>query len=158
MVNHIKEKLEEFKAHVPLINAVCNAGLRDRHWAAMSDLVGFELKRDEFTSLQRLLERHVGDYVKQLTELSDTASREWSFERTLDKMLTDWEGLQFEVAAWKATGTFVLKGGPVDEAQARGGAPPSALRLPRRGAPPFCTRPCGALAAGCRLSAAVVAP
>ena len=117
VAKHLKERLEDFSQHVPLIGAICNAGLRDRHWAAMTDIVGFELKRDDFTTLQRLLDRRVGDYVKALAEISDTASREWSFEKTLDKMVTDWEGLKFEVAPWKATGTYVLKGGPVDEAQ-----------------------------------------
>ena len=29
----------------------------------------------------------------------------------------EWEELELEVAAWKASGTFILKGGPVDEAQ-----------------------------------------
>ena len=113
----MKERIEDFRQHLPLIAAICNAGLRDRHWAAMSDLVGFELKRDEFTSLQRLLDKRVGEHVKALGELSDTASREWSFERTLDKMVADWEPLRFELAPWKSTGTYVLKGGPVDEAQ-----------------------------------------
>ena len=32
-------------------------------------------------------------------------------------MITDWEGLAFELGPWKETGTFILKGGPVDEAQ-----------------------------------------
>lgn len=45
------------------------------------------------------------------------ASREWSIEKALDKMMTDWEGLTFELGPWKETGTFILKGGPVDEAQ-----------------------------------------
>jgi hypothetical protein len=29
----------------------------------------------------------------------------------------DWEGLVFELGPWKETGTFILKGGPVEEAQ-----------------------------------------
>lgn len=40
----------------------------------------------------------------QITELSDTASREWSIEKALDKMMTDWEGLAFELGPWKETG------------------------------------------------------
>lgn len=31
----------------PLIAAVCNPGLRERHWAALAGLVGHEVKRDE---------------------------------------------------------------------------------------------------------------
>jgi hypothetical protein len=30
--------------------------------------------------------------------------REWSIEKALDKMMTDWEGLTFELGPWKETG------------------------------------------------------
>lgn len=39
------------------------------------------------------------------------ASREFSIEKALDKMEADWEGLAFELGSWKATGTYILKGG-----------------------------------------------
>ena len=35
----IKGKLEKFKINMPLINALCNPGIKDRHWAMMSDKV-----------------------------------------------------------------------------------------------------------------------
>ena len=115
------EKLEAFKEYLPLIAAVCNPGLRDRHWAAMSDIigiVGWELKKDDHTSLQRLIEKGVHEHTAKLAETSDFASREWSFEKTLDKMIVDWDGVLFKLKPWKDTGTFILEGGPVDEAQA----------------------------------------
>ena len=89
------DKIEDFKTYTPLINAVCNPGLRDRHWTQMTDVigvVGFELKKDDHTSLQRLLDKGVLEHLDKLTECSDLASREWSFEKTLDKMLVDWKG------------------------------------------------------------------
>ena len=116
-----QEKLESFKTHLPLIGAVCNPGLRDRHWEAMTEVIGiagFTLQKDEYTSLQRLIDKNVPQHLAKLIEISDFASREWSFEKTLDKMLVDWEGLCFGLKPWKETGTFILEGGPIDEAQA----------------------------------------
>ena len=112
-----KDKLERFKQHLPLISAICNKGLRERHWEKMSDIVGFELRLDDYTTLSRLLEQSVDEHIARLEEISDVASREWTIEKTLDKMLSDWDGVAFELNMWKATGTFILKGGPVDEAQ-----------------------------------------
>ncbi len=37
-------------------------------------------------------------------DLSDTASREMALERGLDRMLTEWAGVKFEVVPWKNTG------------------------------------------------------
>lgn len=45
-----KAKVEAFQAYLPLIAAVCNAGLRERHWEALAELVGFTIKQDEVKS------------------------------------------------------------------------------------------------------------
>ena len=113
-----KAKVEEFRAYVPLINTVCNPGLRERHWSTMSDIVGFHLRPTEDATLQLLVEKEVHLQAQSLEEISDTASREHSLEKALDKMQADWVGIAFELSPWKETGTFILKGGPVDEAQA----------------------------------------
>jgi dynein heavy chain len=42
-----RNKVSGFQAYTPLIAAVCNLGLRERHWAAMAEIVGFEIKQDE---------------------------------------------------------------------------------------------------------------
>lgn len=55
--------------------------------------------------------------MQAIEEISEQASREWSIEKALDKMHTDWQELNFELAEWKATGTHILRGGPLDEAQ-----------------------------------------
>ena len=55
--------------------------------------------------------------MQAIEEISEQASREWSIEKALDKMHADWQELTFELAEWKATGTHILRGGPLDEAQ-----------------------------------------
>lgn len=64
----------------------------------------------QVTSLRRLLDNDVLEHLERITELSDSASREYSIEKALDKMVADWEGLAFELGTWKNTGTHILKG------------------------------------------------
>lgn len=40
-----------------------------------------------------------------------------SLERSLDRMVTEWGGVKFEVVAWKNTGGSILKGAVVEEVQ-----------------------------------------
>lgn len=35
---------------VPLLAAICNPGLRDRHWEAIADVAGFEIRKDEVSA------------------------------------------------------------------------------------------------------------
>ena len=37
MVAHIKEKLEGFKENLPLISAMLNPGMRERHWKVLAE-------------------------------------------------------------------------------------------------------------------------
>lgn len=39
----IKGRLEKFKIDMPLINTLCNPGIKDRHWAMMSEKVKVEV-------------------------------------------------------------------------------------------------------------------
>jgi dynein heavy chain len=64
----------------------------------------------QVTSLRRLLDNDILEHLERIGELSDSASREFSIEKALDKMVADWEGLAFELGTWKSTGTHILKG------------------------------------------------
>lgn len=49
----IKSRLEKFKIHIPLIQVVCNPGLKTRHWDAMNTILGIKITPEaETTSLK----------------------------------------------------------------------------------------------------------
>lgn len=99
-----KEKIAAFQQYIPLMQAVCNQGMRDRHWNVVAEETGIEVSGESTASLKYLLDNDIMDFLPRIVEISDTASREWSIEKALGKMLTDWMELEFEVAPWKETG------------------------------------------------------
>ena len=48
-------------------------------------------------------------YYQVIEEVSEHASKEYSLECALDKMLGDWQGIKFEYGVWRNTGTYILK-------------------------------------------------
>ena len=58
----IKKELSAFKPHVPLLHILCNKGMRDRHWSKISDVVGFDLRPDQHTSLTRVLDMSIDSH------------------------------------------------------------------------------------------------
>ena len=48
-------------------------------------------------------------YLAQIEEVSEYASKEYSLERTLDKMQADWSGVRFDYMVWRNTGTSILR-------------------------------------------------
>ena len=59
-----KAKITSFQELLPLMTAICNAGLHDRHWEQIAAVVGFDVKPDEVTSLRRLLDYNIQDHIK----------------------------------------------------------------------------------------------
>jgi dynein heavy chain len=108
MAQKVKEELEQFKAHIPMIRVLCNPGLRDRHWQAISNVVGFKLFPDETVTLGSILEKNLGYFMEQLENISTTATKEHSFEKTLQKMYSEWESMEFHAVDYRDTGTQIL--------------------------------------------------
>ncbi len=86
VVKSIRSGLEEFQDKIPLIAAMRNPGLRERHWEKIGSSVGFPVKADTGFSVSRALQLGLQDHLDAIVEVSEYASKEYSLERTLDKM------------------------------------------------------------------------
>ncbi|KAI9206289.1 dynein heavy chain and region D6 of dynein motor-domain-containing protein [Polychytrium aggregatum] len=111
-----KNKLDKFKAHLPLITILRNPGLRERHWQLMGEIAGQPIYPDENTSLSKMLDLNLTQYISQFETISDAALKEFSLQKTLQKMRDEWEPLVFNCIDYKETGTKILSS--LEEVQA----------------------------------------
>lgn len=91
--------------------------MKERHWKQLSDIVGFRVAPDDFTTLARLLDRGLASFLQQLEEVSESATKENNIEKSLDNMAKDWEEISIDMSIYKDTGTHILSGASVDELQ-----------------------------------------
>jgi dynein heavy chain len=114
LCSNIRDAVEDFKKNVPLVQALRSNGIRDRHWQAMEEVLGFSIKPDENFTLRRATEEmKLLDKVDPIVKICDNASKEYGIETALDKMEAAWADVNLDLSEYKATGTYVLKG--VDE-------------------------------------------
>ena len=106
-------KVEAFKPQLPLIQALRNPGLRDRHWKKISALVNHNVKPSEDMTLNSLVALNLLDHINDLQEISEYASKEYRLEKATEKMQAEWKTVQYELGPHRDT--YVLRG--VDDIQ-----------------------------------------
>jgi dynein heavy chain len=100
-----------------MVAVLCNPGLRERHWAHMSTIVGQPLLPDAATTLQQLLDLELEPHMDALELVSGAASKEFSLEKAMDKMEADWAPMDFATVPFRDSGVHILSS--VDDVQVR---------------------------------------
>jgi len=86
-----KSKVDEFRVFLPLIRALFNPGMRDRHWIQVSEIVRFDLRPGDDLCLSHLIDMNLDVHIPKFDGISEAASKEYSLEKALTKMKDEWE-------------------------------------------------------------------
>ncbi|XP_075900184.1 dynein axonemal heavy chain 3 [Nelusetta ayraudi] len=110
-----KGKVDQFKQHVPILSTICNPGIKDRHWEMISDIVGFEVKPNENSTLLDMLMAGLSEFSDRLEEIGAAASKEYSLEKAMDKMKSEWTDLEFSFSQYRDSDISIVSA--VDDIQ-----------------------------------------
>jgi dynein heavy chain len=112
IAEQIRTELEAFKPNVPIVLALRNAGMRDRHWDQLSQVMEKKIHPDESEfKLQAFLNSGMIAKLEQVEIIGDRAGKEFSLEKQLKKMKAEWEPVEFDLSEkYRTTGTYILKG------------------------------------------------
>ncbi|XP_038618403.1 dynein heavy chain 3, axonemal [Tachyglossus aculeatus] len=108
LAENLKIKIDKFKQHIPILSISCNKGMKERHWQQISELVGYEIKIDENTCLLSMLEYGLFKFIEKLEPIGAAASKEYSLEKSLDKMKSEWVNMAFCFVKYRDTDTSIL--------------------------------------------------
>lgn len=106
----LRDETTEFRKHLPVIQSLASKALKARHWEVLSELLGKTIDPDDELHLQDLLDLDAAAHIERIQEVTTTAEKEYNLERQLKTMQRDWESVEFEVKAYKDSGTFVVGG------------------------------------------------
>lgn len=84
---------DEFREHLPFIQTLFNPGMRDRHWALVSEIIGYEIIPTPEMTLAKMLVMDLQQFIPKFDSVAESASKEYTLERSLVKMKTEWESV-----------------------------------------------------------------
>ncbi|XP_060806154.1 dynein axonemal heavy chain 1-like [Amyelois transitella] len=105
----IRDDIDEFRPLIPVIQAVRNPGMKERHWNEFMERAGITVTMNEKQTFSMCLKQGVAAHAELIAEIGELASKEYVIEQALDKMLADWSNKAMEIAPYKNTGTFIMK-------------------------------------------------
>ncbi|XP_012645608.2 dynein axonemal heavy chain 3 [Microcebus murinus] len=108
LAENIKIKIDKFKQYIPILSISCNPGMKDRHWQQISEIVGYEIKPTETTCLSNMLDFGFGKFIEKLEPIGAAASKEYSLEKNMEKMKSDWVNMMFSFVKYRDTDTSIL--------------------------------------------------
>ncbi|TMW61529.1 hypothetical protein Poli38472_012720 [Pythium oligandrum] len=104
----LRERTDEFKAYLPVIQSLASPALQERHWEQLRQKIGFEETEDELT-LQLLLEKGITAHLESIQEIGTFAEKEYSLQKNLNAMIGEWEKIEFECVPYRETGTYLVR-------------------------------------------------
>ncbi|GLC56009.1 hypothetical protein PLESTB_001054700 [Pleodorina starrii] len=105
----VRAEVEGFKKFVPLVQALRNPGMRDRHWEQLSASLGFKLHPDKNFTLSAGDSMGLLAHLQVISKVADVAGKEYGIEQALDKMQREWESAEMQVLDYRETKTYVVK-------------------------------------------------
>ncbi|KAG8459526.1 hypothetical protein KFE25_012861 [Diacronema lutheri] len=106
----IRDQIAAFVPHMPLVEALRNPGMRERHWAVISEATGKTIVVDEAFTLTKMLAMQLEEHEEVIVKECDVAGKEFQIEDSLDTMERAWADVDLEIVAYRETGTFVMRG------------------------------------------------
>ena len=116
----INTQLANFRENIPIIRALCNPGLSQRHVKEIYALIKenqAEGQKITDLPLSRFLDLDIKEHKNELEEISDRASKEYSNQKTYDKMLDDWQPLEFTCIEVAGKDSRILSGEAIEAIQ-----------------------------------------
>ena len=106
----IQEKISEFAPSVPMLCAMLTDGMKDRHWEAISEAAGMDVKPYEGFTVKNIQSMNLIKFTEIIETVGDKAGKEYNIETSLAKMKVEWEAIFFSLKPFKKSGTSTILG------------------------------------------------
>ena len=93
-----------------MLCSMLTEGMKDRHWEAISEAAGMEVKPYEGFTVKNIQGMNLIKFTEVIETVGDRAGKEYNIETSLSKMKLEWEAIFFSLKPFKKSGTSTILG------------------------------------------------
>jgi len=97
----VEDTVKNMQTTLPLITDLKNPAMRERHWKQLARATGVSFAMDERFSFGDLMALKLHNFVDDVGEIVDRASKELNIEKQLKKIADAWVPLVIEFTLWE---------------------------------------------------------
>lgn len=101
IADQVRMKIDKFKIYLPVLDAICQQGLSERHWTLISDEIGQTVNPELFPTLSAMIDIDILRIVDRLKEIANAAAKEYELNVQLTNMKSEWTHVQFELIQYR---------------------------------------------------------
>lgn len=75
-----RDRTEEFRLYIPLIQGLCNPDMRKWHWEMLSGEMNISIKLEPTLTLNHCLDMKLMDHIESITKVAEIAGKEYAIE------------------------------------------------------------------------------
>lgn len=101
IAEQVRLKIDKFKIYLPILDAICQRGLNDRHWLLISSEIGQTVNPTICPTLSSMIDIDILSIVIRLQEIAHAAAQEHELNMQLTSMETEWMDIRFELIQYR---------------------------------------------------------
>ncbi|CAI6356164.1 unnamed protein product [Macrosiphum euphorbiae] len=107
VANEIKTQIEEYKPMIRLLEDILTQGMKRRHWDIFYEKTGIKIILSTKLNFKKCLVLGVPNYIEEIKEISDNASKEYTIEIALNKMMDEWNGVKLQLLPYNDKDMYI---------------------------------------------------
>lgn len=101
IAEQIRVKIDKFKIYLPILDAICQCGLTDRHWNLISKEIGHTVNAELYSTLCSMIDIDILRIADRLKEIAFAAAKEFELNMQLNHMQSEWTHIEFNLIPYR---------------------------------------------------------
>lgn len=101
IAEQVRMKIDKFKIYLPILDAICQQGLNERHWNLISNEIGHTVNPKLYSTLCSMIDIDILRIMERLEEIAKAAAKEFELNMQLTNMQTEWSGVEFDLIQYR---------------------------------------------------------